>query len=114
MVITASKGSSRKLRKDGGLELARFREQRGITLEQVAGETKISPRFLEAIEAEEFEKLPGGIFRTSYLRQYAAAIGFEGDRLLAEWETRRRAGESATVEKPEGKKGIGWLLAERF
>jgi cytoskeletal protein RodZ len=64
------------------LDLPRSREKKGISLEQIADRTKISLRFLRAIEAEEFDKLPGGIFRTSYLRQYAAASGFEESRLL--------------------------------
>lgn len=65
------------------LNLARIRKGAGITLEEIAEGTKISLRFLRAIEAEEFEKLPGGIFSTSYLKQYASAIGFNEAELLA-------------------------------
>ncbi len=60
-----------------------YRRKVGVSLEQIATDTKISIRFLQAIEAEEFDGLPGGVFRTSYIRQYAAAIGFNEDRLLA-------------------------------
>ena len=67
------------------LDLSRSRKQAGVSLEEIAGETKISLRFLRAIEAEEFDKLPGGIFSTSYLRQYAAAIGFDEAELLAHY-----------------------------
>lgn len=69
----------------GRLDLSRFRKNSGISLEDIAAETKISLRFLRAIEAEEFDKLPGGIFSTSYLRQYAAAIGFDEAELLAHY-----------------------------
>ncbi|MGH9667045.1 MAG: helix-turn-helix domain-containing protein, partial [Bryobacteraceae bacterium] len=58
------------------------------SLEQIAESTKISIRFLRAIEDEDFEKLPGGIFNTSYLRQYAAAIGFDESDLLAQYHCR--------------------------
>ncbi|MGD0302001.1 MAG: helix-turn-helix transcriptional regulator [Bryobacteraceae bacterium] len=68
------------------LDLARFRKKAGVSLDDIAQETKISLRFLRAIEEEEFEKLPGGIFSTSYLRQYATAIGFDGAQLLAHYE----------------------------
>ena len=68
------------------LNLAAFRLNGGISLEQIAEATKISIRFLRAIEDEEFDKLPGGIFNTSYLRQYAAASGFEEDVLLAQYD----------------------------
>ncbi len=69
----------------GRLDLSRFRKNSGISLEDIAAETKISLRFLRAIEAEEFDKLPGGIFSTSYLRQYAAAIGYDEAELLAHY-----------------------------
>jgi cytoskeletal protein RodZ len=68
------------------LNLAASRLKRGISLEQIAEATKISIRFLRAIEDEEFEKLPGGIFNTSYLRQYAAATGLEETKLLAYYD----------------------------
>jgi cytoskeletal protein RodZ len=67
------------------LDLARSRKQEGILLEDIADQTKISLRFLQAIENEEFDKLPGGIFSTSYLRQYAAAIGYNETELLAHY-----------------------------
>src|SRR5579871_4187073 len=70
------------------LDLTRFRKRAGVKIEEIAEETKISLRFLRAIEAEEFEKLPGGIFTTSYLRQYAAAIGFNEAELLAHYRHR--------------------------
>jgi cytoskeletal protein RodZ len=64
------------------LNLCQSRRIKGISLEEIAERTKISLRFLVAIEAQEFEKLPGGIFNTSYLRQYAQAIGFDETELL--------------------------------
>jgi cytoskeletal protein RodZ len=67
------------------LNLAASRLKKGVSLEQIAEATKISIRFLRAIEEEDFEKLPGGIFSTSYLRQYAAAVGLEEDILLGHY-----------------------------
>jgi hypothetical protein len=64
------------------LDLSRSRECKSISLEEIAEKTKISLRFLRAIEDEEFEKLPGGIFNTSYLRQYAVAAGYDAEQLL--------------------------------
>ena len=65
------------------LNLARTRERRGISLKQIAESTKISVRFLQAIESEEFGELPGGIFSTSYIRQYSQQIGMEEAKVLA-------------------------------
>jgi cytoskeletal protein RodZ len=65
------------------LGLATVRRNRGISLEQIAEATKISIRSLKAIECGEFKKLPGGIYNTSYIRQYAHAIDFDESQLLA-------------------------------
>jgi cytoskeleton protein RodZ len=64
------------------LNLEHQRKLAGVSLDQIVAKTKISLRFLKAIEAGEYEKLPGGIFTTSYLRQYAAAIGYDEAVLL--------------------------------
>ncbi len=63
--------------------LSAFRQQRGISLEEIAEATKISLRFLRAIEAENVEELPEGVFRVSYLRQYAHYVGVDEADLLA-------------------------------
>jgi cytoskeletal protein RodZ len=73
------------------LDLARSRKEEGISLEDIADQTKISLRFLQAIENEEFDQLPGGIFSTSYLRQYAAAIGYDAAELLAHYNIKMNA-----------------------
>jgi cytoskeletal protein RodZ len=67
------------------LGLATIRRNRGISLEQIAEMTKISKRSLEAIERGEFRKLPGGIYNTSYIRQYARAIDYDESAILAEY-----------------------------
>src|SRR5947207_6190982 len=65
------------------LGLASIRRNRGLSLEQISQSTKISTRSLQAIEAGEFKKLPGGIYNTSYIRQYARAIDFDESEILA-------------------------------
>ena len=65
------------------LGLATIRRNRGITLDQIADATKISVRLLTAIEQGEFQKLPGGIYDTNYIRQYARAIDYDEAAILA-------------------------------
>jgi cytoskeletal protein RodZ len=65
-----------------GVDLSIYRQKAGISLEQVAAKTKISMRFLRAIESEDFGQLPGGIFNTNYLRQYAEMVGMDEQDLL--------------------------------
>jgi cytoskeletal protein RodZ len=67
------------------LGLATIRRNRGISLEQIASSTKISIRSLQAIERGEFKKLPGGIYNTSYIKQYARAIDYDEEALLAHY-----------------------------
>ena len=64
------------------LGLTTIRRNRGVSLEQIADSTKISIRSLQAIEQGEFRKLPGGIYNTSYIKQYAQAIDYDESILL--------------------------------
>jgi cytoskeletal protein RodZ len=65
------------------LGLTEIRRNRGVSLQQIADSTKISIRMLEAIEQGDFSRLPGGIYNTSYIRQYAKAIDYDEPTLLA-------------------------------
>ena len=53
------------------------REQRGIPLREISDETRISIRYLEAIESNDYKRLPGGIFNRSFVRAYARCIGYD-------------------------------------
>jgi cytoskeletal protein RodZ len=68
------------------LGLPKIRRNRGISLEQISQSTKISVRCLEAIEQGDFGKLPGGIYNTSYIKQYARAIDYDESALLAVYQ----------------------------
>jgi cytoskeleton protein RodZ len=67
-----------------GDTLRRERIKRNLQLEQVSQELKISPRFLEAIEDERFEKLPGGVFARAFVRQYGRLLGLNEDELASQ------------------------------
>jgi cytoskeletal protein RodZ len=64
------------------LNLAGARLEKGVTLEEIVQSTRIAGHFLEAIESEDFGQLPGGVYNTSYIRQYARAIGYDETALL--------------------------------
>jgi cytoskeletal protein RodZ len=82
------------------LGLATIRRNRGISLEQIADATKISMRSLKAIEGGDFQKLPGGIYTTSYIRQYANAIDFDEAELLAFYRAQMGIPASAEESTP--------------
>jgi hypothetical protein len=68
-----------------GENLRRERELRGISLRDVADATKISLRFLQAIEQDRIDVLPGGIFPRAFVRQYARQLGLDAERIVAEF-----------------------------
>jgi cytoskeleton protein RodZ len=60
-----------------GERLRHAREARGLTLRDISDETRISLRHLEAIENDDYAKLPGGIFNRSFIKAYARTVGFD-------------------------------------
>lgn len=68
-----------------GERLRREREMRGISLDQIVATTKIGRRLLLALEDEQFDLLPGGIFNKSYVRAYAKCIGIDEDEAVAQY-----------------------------
>ena len=64
--------------------LRRERLKRNLELGQIAQELKISPRFLEAIEAGQLDKLPGGVFTKSFTMQYARLLGLDEEKIAGE------------------------------
>ena len=64
-------------------DLACLRKGKGLTLEKIAQDTKISLRYLQAIEERRLCSLPGGVYNNSYLRQYARAIDYDEEEFLA-------------------------------
>lgn len=68
-----------------GETLRRERELRGIDLRDVAEATKISVRFLRALESDRADVLPGGLFPRAFVRQYATYLGLDPERTVAEY-----------------------------
>lgn len=60
-----------------GEELRREREARGIALDAITDSTKISGRHLNALEQEQFDRLPGGVFNRGIVRGYARVVGLD-------------------------------------
>src|SRR5258707_3612137 len=67
-----------------GETLRAERLKRNLALDQVSRELKISSRFLAAIETGEFNKLPGGVFTRSFVRQYARLLGLDEEELAGQ------------------------------
>src|SRR5499433_1385957 len=65
--------------------MRREREMRGVSLEEISGSTKIGTRSLKALEEEDFEKLPGGIFNKGFVRAYARYLGLDEDQAVVDY-----------------------------
>lgn len=68
-----------------GEELKREREIRGISLKEIADATKISKRFLEAIERNDHKTLPAPVFTRGFVREYARYLGLNAEEMVTRY-----------------------------
>jgi transcriptional regulator with XRE-family HTH domain len=68
-----------------GARLRRQREQKQLTLAQIAASTKINVALFRALEKDDVSRWPSGIFRRSFIRAYAEAIGLDPDSVCREF-----------------------------
>ncbi len=96
-----------------GEELKRERELREITLREVSESTKISLRYLEALEQNEFENLPGGVFNRGFVRAYSQFIGVDPETMVDAYimQENSQLGQGRKNVKRGGDERIG---ARRF
>jgi len=82
-----------------GTWLRRQREARGIELREIADHTKISIRYLEALEIDRFEVLPAPVFTKGFLRQYGRYIGLDPDQVVNTYLNALQEGDASQVEE---------------
>jgi len=68
---------------------------RGVSLDEISTATRISTRFLEALENEQWERLPGGAFNRGFIRSIARFLGIDEDALVAEYAYERKDADVA-------------------
>jgi cytoskeleton protein RodZ len=89
-----------------GEELKRAREAAGLSLRDMEARTKISVTALEALERNDFSRLPGGIFGRSFVRAYALEVGADPDTTVSRFvelleQSERDAAERRAARRPE-------------
>jgi cytoskeleton protein RodZ len=82
-----------------GERLKRERELREVTLEEITQATRIGSRFLEALENEEWDKLPGGVFNRGFVRSIAHYLGLDEEAFLAEYDLAHAAHADQQAQK---------------
>jgi cytoskeleton protein RodZ len=80
-----------------GAELAQAREERGLSISDVAQQLKFAPRQLEALEQDRYEQLPGGTFVRGMVRSYARLLKLEPEPLLERISGRFAAPDAGTL-----------------
>ncbi len=68
-----------------GTILREARNRRKVELSEVEAATRIRLRYLRAIEDEEWDVLPGGVYTRGFVRTYASFLGLDGDRLVSDY-----------------------------
>ena len=89
-----------------GEKLRQAREERGLSLSEVADQTRISSLYLESIENDDYRILPGGIFNKGFVKSYAKFVGINEQEALQDYarlvaETQGPADEEAKSYRPE-------------
>src|SRR5260370_2371096 len=83
-----------------GERLKRERELREVSMVELTKATRISTRFVEALENEDWAKLPGGIFGHGFVRTIARYLGLNEEPLLAEYDMAPASHSAAAPPKP--------------
>ncbi|HEX8637653.1 MAG TPA: helix-turn-helix domain-containing protein [Pyrinomonadaceae bacterium] len=68
-----------------GEKLRQAREERGVTITEVAEQTRISPHYIELIEMDDYRTLPGGIFNKGFIKSYAKYVGVDESEALQDY-----------------------------
>lgn len=82
-----------------GEKLRQAREAKGLDLRDVADNTRIALNYLEAIEADNYKPLPGGIFNKGFVRSFAKAVGVDEKEALADYTNLMARQGSLTVDE---------------
>ncbi|MGB7847790.1 MAG: helix-turn-helix transcriptional regulator [Candidatus Acidiferrum sp.] len=93
--------------------MKRERELREVTLEEITSATRIGARYLEALENEDWAKLPGGVFNRGFVRSVARYLGLDEEALLSEYDLAHGTQVPVANEHPVEKvpSGPRWLPA---
>ena len=84
-----------------GERLKRERDMREVSMDELTKATRISARFVEALENEDWEKLPGGVFGHGFVRTIARYLGLDEEALLGEYDLARTEKLFPAPSKPE-------------
>ena len=88
------------------VDLRLAREQKKITLQQIADHTHITLRQLEHLEEGRYSQLPGGMYNRAFLRAYCEVLGLDATRFLARYEAETPPPPEKPVLKPRNRRPL--------
>ena len=105
-----------------GQKLKEAREAKGLTIDQLHEITKIQKRHLVAIEEGNYDVLPGAFYARAFIKQYADAVGLNGEELLVEYQStipqseKRDVPQVSTGQKTQEtmQKSSSWPIADHM
>ena len=84
-----------------GEKLRQAREERGISISEVAEQTRISPLYIEAIENDDYSPLPGGIFNKGFIKSFAKFVGVDEEEALQDYSRLMSEQGEENVDDPK-------------
>jgi cytoskeletal protein RodZ len=84
-----------------GERLKREREMREVSIEELTKATRISTRFVQALENEDWDRLPGGVFGHGFVRSIARYLGLDEESLISEYDLARAEKLPPATPRPE-------------
>ncbi|PET33297.1 helix-turn-helix domain-containing protein [Bacillus anthracis] len=105
-----------------GQKLKEARETKGLSVDQLHEITKIQKRHLVAIEEGNYDVLPGAFYARAFIKQYADAVGLNGEELLVEYQStipqseKRDVPQVSTGQKTQEtmQKSSSWPIADHM
>lgn len=88
-----------------GQQLKKAREERGVTIHDIATATHLGARFLQAIENDDYKILPGGVFNRAFVRKFARHVGMDEEQAVRLYEEQLR--ESGGEPEKSSYLGLG-------
>jgi len=82
-----------------GEKLREAREERGLSVGEVAEQTRISPHYIESIERDDYKPLPGGIFNKGFVKSFAKAVGINEQEAVADYARQATASDIALIDE---------------
>ena len=96
-----------------GVTLKRARERKGLSIHDLAAVTRISARWIAALEQERFEQLPATVFVVGYVRNLARALGVDPAELLTRYRSQRQTQDAALLTAGSGSDRFETAMRQR-